>query len=169
MHLKNKILASQIYLILTALFVTSLVVSNLIFQKFFLWNPFGWFPFELSVGLLPYPFTFLITDIISEIYGKKKANQVVVTGLFASFFQFLLCLLQTPPRQPHGLLSTTSCTPKFLACLHWPYWLLCLPICSHSLSTSGFIIFGNKRQKENTCGCGIIFLLFLRNSLILLL
>jgi uncharacterized integral membrane protein (TIGR00697 family) len=93
MHLKNKILASQIYLILTALFVTSLVVSNLIFQKFFLWNPFGWFPFELSVGLLPYPVTFLITDIISEIYGKKKANQVVVTGIFASFFSILIVLI----------------------------------------------------------------------------
>lgn len=74
MLLKEKLLASQIYLILTALFVTSLVVSNLIFQKFFFWNPFGWFPFELSVGLLPYPITFLITDVISEIYGKKKSK-----------------------------------------------------------------------------------------------
>lgn len=93
MQLKNKLLASQIYLILTALFVTSLVVSNLIFQKFFFWNPFGWFPFELSVGLLPYPITFLITDVISEIYGKKKANQIVVTGIFASIFSILIVLV----------------------------------------------------------------------------
>ncbi len=93
MLLKKKLLASQIYLILTALFVTSLVVSNLIFQKFFLWNPFGLFPFELSVGLLPYPITFLITDVISEIYGKKKANQVVITGIFASFFSILIVLV----------------------------------------------------------------------------
>ena len=42
--------------------------------------------FELSVGILPYPITFLITDLISEIYGKKKANQIVIAGLFASFF-----------------------------------------------------------------------------------
>ena len=93
MLLKEKLLASQIYLILTALFVTSLVVSNLIFQKFFFWNPFGWFPFELSVGLLPYPITFLITDVISEIYGKKKANQIVVTGIFASIFSILIVLV----------------------------------------------------------------------------
>jgi uncharacterized integral membrane protein (TIGR00697 family) len=93
MLLKDKLLASQIYLILTALFVTSLVVSNLIFQKFFFWNPFGWFPFELSVGLLPYPITFLITDVISEIYGKKKANQIVVTGIFASIFSILIVLV----------------------------------------------------------------------------
>jgi uncharacterized integral membrane protein (TIGR00697 family) len=42
--------------------------------------------FELSVGILPYPITFLITDLISEIYGKKRANQVVTAGIFASVF-----------------------------------------------------------------------------------
>ena len=83
-------LAYKIYLILAALFITSLVVSNLIFQKFFSWNFFGIYTFEISVGILPYPLTFLITDLISEIYGKKKANQVVVTGIFASFFSLLI-------------------------------------------------------------------------------
>lgn len=88
---KNKLLAHNIYLILAALFIASLVASNLIFQKFFYWYPFdiqihGVKLFEVSVGLLPYPITFLITDILSEIYGKKKANQVVITGIFASLF-----------------------------------------------------------------------------------
>lgn len=68
------------------MFIAALVASNLIFQKFFYWNPFGLFNFELSVGILPYPITFLITDVISEIYGKKKANEVVIAGIFASFF-----------------------------------------------------------------------------------
>ena len=86
MKVSEKILANKIYLVLAALFITSLVVSNLIFQKFFYWNPFGLFRFEISVGILPYPITFLITDLISEIYGKKKANQVVTVGIFASFF-----------------------------------------------------------------------------------
>ncbi|WP_422081697.1 queuosine precursor transporter [Ulvibacterium sp.] len=89
---KDKKLAYQIYLYLGALFITSLVVSNLIFQKFFYWNPFGKIElfgaplFEISVGVLPYPVTFLITDLISEIFGKKKANQIVTAGIFASFF-----------------------------------------------------------------------------------
>lgn len=87
--LKNQ--AQLIYLILAALFIASLVTSNLIFQKFFYWHPFNIEIFdvklfEISVGLLPYPITFLITDILSEIYGKKKANQVVIAGIFASFF-----------------------------------------------------------------------------------
>jgi len=93
MSLKQKLLAHQIYLILATLFITALVVSNLIFQKFFTWNPFGWYPFELSVGILPYPITFIITDIISEIYGKKKANKVVIAGIFASLFALLIIIV----------------------------------------------------------------------------
>jgi uncharacterized integral membrane protein (TIGR00697 family) len=96
---KDKKLAYKIYLYLGALFITSLVVSNLIFQKFFYWHPFGDITvfgaslFEISVGVLPYPITFLITDLISEIYGKKKANQIVTAGIFASFFSMGIILL----------------------------------------------------------------------------
>lgn len=88
--LKNLFLAQRIYLTLGALFITSLVVSNLIFQKFFFWDFFGIYTFEISVGILPYPITFLITDIISEIYGKQKANQIVTIGIFASLFSLLI-------------------------------------------------------------------------------
>jgi len=88
--LKDRLFAQRIYLILGALFIASLVVSNLIFQKFFYWDFFGIYTFEISVGILPYPITFLITDIISEVYGKKKANAVVTAGIFASFFSLLI-------------------------------------------------------------------------------
>ncbi|NRB60774.1 MAG: queuosine precursor transporter [Winogradskyella sp.] len=95
MPLKDKLLAQRIYLLLGGLFITSLVVSNLIFQKFFYWYPvdveiFGSKLFEISVGILPYPITFLITDLISEIYGKKRANDIVVVGIFVSFFSMLI-------------------------------------------------------------------------------
>ena len=95
MTTKDTLAAQRIYLLLGALFITSLVVSNLIFQKFFYWYPtdtslFGTKLFEISVGILPYPITFLITDLISEIYGKKRANQIVVTGIFASLFSMAI-------------------------------------------------------------------------------
>lgn len=95
MQLKDKLLAQRIYLVLGGLFITSLVVSNLIFQKFFYWYPmdielFGSKLFEISVGILPYPITFLITDLISEIYGKKRANDIVIVGIFASLFSLLI-------------------------------------------------------------------------------
>lgn len=95
MTLKDKLAAQHIYMLLGALFITSLVVSNLIFQKFFYWYPFdveifGTKLFIISVGILPYPITFLITDLVSEIYGKKRANQMVVAGIFASLFSVLI-------------------------------------------------------------------------------
>ncbi len=98
MQLKDKLLAQRIYLFLCALFITSLVVSNLIFQKFFYWYPidieiFDSKLFEISVGILPYPITFLITDLISEIYGKKRANDIVIAGIFASLFSVGIILV----------------------------------------------------------------------------
>ena len=97
----NKLWQDRIYLLLAGIFIASLISSNLIFQKFFFWTPFAFianphagefvrwlsgFTFELSVGILPYPITFLVTDIISEIYGREKANRVVLVGFVSSIF-----------------------------------------------------------------------------------
>ena len=113
MNSKDRILANRIYLILAALFIASLVTSNLIFQKFFYWYPFdvdifGVKLFEVSVGLLPYPITFLITDILSEIYGKRKANEVVIAGIFASFFSLLIIYIsKNAPATPWSPVNDT--------------------------------------------------------------
>ena len=86
--------SDMLYIVLAGIFIASLVSCNLIFQKFFqvdIWIPFiGDYTFEQSVGLLPYPITFLVTDIISEIYGRKRASLVVTAGLFASLFMLLI-------------------------------------------------------------------------------
>ena len=104
---KNKS-AESLYLILASIFIASLVSCNLIFQKFFqfdIWLPFiGDYTFAQSVGLLPYPITFLVTDIISEIYGQKRASRVVTAGLFASIFMLIIItisdLSQAAPWSP---------------------------------------------------------------------
>ena len=82
----------RLYLIFTGIFIASLVACNLIFQKFFTWNFLG-LTFELSVGIIAYPITFLVTDLISELYGKKRANQVVISGFCASIFTTLLIFI----------------------------------------------------------------------------
>ena len=85
--------AQKLFLILSGIFIAALVSCNLIFQKFFSWTPFGLYTFEISVGIIPYPITFLVTDIISEVYGKKKANEVVLAGLFSSIFVLLIVMI----------------------------------------------------------------------------
>jgi queuosine precursor transporter len=75
----------KIYLYLAALFIAALVVCNLIANKF-IEVDLGFKTFIISAGVLPYPITFLITDILSEIYGKKKAARIVWAGFTASVF-----------------------------------------------------------------------------------
>ncbi|MEO9533205.1 MAG: queuosine precursor transporter [Crocinitomicaceae bacterium] len=77
--LKNQ--ALLLYLLLTGVFISLFILSNLIFLKFFQIDLADDYTLILSVGLIPYPLTFLVTDIISEIYGQKKANMVVKIGL----------------------------------------------------------------------------------------
>jgi uncharacterized integral membrane protein (TIGR00697 family) len=93
MDRKKKIQAEVMFCVLAALFVAALITANLIFQKFFRWDFFGIYTFELSAGIIPYPVTFLVTDIISEIYGRKMANRVVFAGLFASLFMLLIIVV----------------------------------------------------------------------------
>jgi len=94
LHPAQRELALRIFLLLAALFIASLVTCNLIFRKFFHIEWFGGaLVFEQSVGLLPYPITFLVTDLISELYGRRKANSVVIAGLVASLFTLLIITL----------------------------------------------------------------------------
>lgn len=84
--------ANRLYLLLAGLFVTALVTCNLIANKF-IEVDLGFKVFIISAGVLPYPITFLITDILSEIYGKKKTNMVVYVGFFASLFVLFILWL----------------------------------------------------------------------------
>jgi uncharacterized integral membrane protein (TIGR00697 family) len=73
------------YIILSAIFIASLITCNLIANKFVTVD-LGFKVFIVSAGILPYPLTFLVTDLISEFYGQKKANLVVFSGFVASMF-----------------------------------------------------------------------------------
>ena len=82
----------RIYLILAAFFVGSLLIANIItFKLFSVPLPgdvtvFGQGAVILAAGIIPYPVTFLVTDLISELYGKKRADAVVWTGFWVSLY-----------------------------------------------------------------------------------
>ena len=92
MALENKKFKDHFFLILAGIFIASLVTCNLIANKFVTVD-LGFRVFIVSAGILPYPFTFLVTDLISELYGQKKANLVVFTGFVASMFVLLFLWL----------------------------------------------------------------------------
>lgn len=84
--------ADKLYLYLAALFISALVVCNLIANKFISIDLY-FKTFIISAGVLPYPITFLITDVLSEIYGQKRTNRVVYAGFTASLLVLLVLWL----------------------------------------------------------------------------
>lgn len=82
------------FYILFALFIGLLIGMNVLGGKII---PFG--PFSVSVAFFMVPLSFLATDIIEEVYGKKKAHEIIIAGLFslAVFFFFILFFVWLPP------------------------------------------------------------------------
>ena len=99
-------LARRIYLFLASLFIAALVTCNIIANKFIsvdVWLLGYWKTFTISVGILPYPLTFLITDILSEVYGRRRTNEVVFAGFGVSIFVlFILWLGHVFPAIPNS-------------------------------------------------------------------
>lgn len=84
--------SERIYLVLAVFFVGSLLIANIIaFKLFSVQLPgeltvFGRDAVILAAGIIPYPVTFLMTDLISELYGKKRADAVVWSGFWVSLY-----------------------------------------------------------------------------------
>jgi len=72
----------KVFLVLAGFFLCAMTMLNIIGITRFI--QLG--PLSLAVGVLPYPLTFLCTDLISELYGRKRANFLVTVGLFLNFF-----------------------------------------------------------------------------------
>ena len=97
-----------VFVILSGLFLGTLAILNIlgISRQIDLSFNIGSMriPFVVFVGVLPYPITFLCTDFISELYGKKRANMVVWTGLALNIWVlFFLWLGGVLP--PHTVLG----------------------------------------------------------------
>lgn len=80
-------------LLLQTIFVISIVVANIVGCKVINVGAelFG-IPLMLSGGAITYAFTFLCTDIIGEIWGKKEANRAVILGFVGQVFAIALII-----------------------------------------------------------------------------
>jgi len=79
-----------VFIVLVGMFLGTLAILNILGlsrQIDLSFTIFGMHvPFVVFVGVLPYPITFLCTDFISELYGKKRANTVVWVGLLLNLW-----------------------------------------------------------------------------------
>jgi len=80
--------------IIFGLFISFLIGMNVLGGKII---PFG--PFSVSVAFLIVPLSFLMTDIVEEVYGRKKSQEFIIAGVIALivFLAFLLLFVALPP------------------------------------------------------------------------
>jgi uncharacterized integral membrane protein (TIGR00697 family) len=71
-----------------AVFVTFVVLTNTVGVKLF--TAAGW---TLPVSIVWYPLTFLVTDIVSEVYGRRRARFLVIGGFSMSLLLLAFSLI----------------------------------------------------------------------------
>ena len=76
---------TKLFLVLAAVFTTCLIVGDVIGGKLIELPMPGWTA-VITVGMIPFPVTFLLTDLLNEFYGKKAAR-------FVTFLAFACALL----------------------------------------------------------------------------
>ena len=67
------------FVLIAAVFSTTLITSNIIAVKIF---EFG--PFPLDAAVLLFPITYIIGDILTEVYGYSRARQIIWIGFFCN-------------------------------------------------------------------------------------
>lgn len=88
--------SEKLFTAIAILFCVNLVLTNILAVKIF---NVPYLNIALSGGDLLYPLSFLMTDIVTEVWGKKRANFIVYSGFFISLFMLgmvQICLQLTP-------------------------------------------------------------------------
>lgn len=75
-------------MLLNSIFITTLIVANIVASKVV---TFG--GFVLPAAVVAYPLTFLMTDVIGEIWGKEEANRTVRNGFICQAISLILIVL----------------------------------------------------------------------------
>lgn len=79
----------KLFLVLAGIFTTCLVVGDIIGGKLVSARLFG-VEFTTTVGMLPFPVTFLLTDVLNEFYGKRAARFITLVGFGMAVLSFAI-------------------------------------------------------------------------------
>ncbi|MEZ4337759.1 MAG: queuosine precursor transporter [Sandaracinaceae bacterium] len=86
LHLRRE----RVFIVLAGFFLGTLAMLNILGISRYIDLSFTAFgleiPMPLAVGVLPYPLTFLCTDLLSEFYGRRRASFVVTVGLLLNIW-----------------------------------------------------------------------------------
>lgn len=75
-------------LLLLGIFILALTTANVLGSK--VTTILG---VSVSVGIFTYPFTFVVTDIVEDVFGKELSRQFLIVGIIALILLFALVSL----------------------------------------------------------------------------
>lgn len=82
--------STKLYVYLVAIFVSCLLLGDVTGGKTIA-TPLG----AISVGILPFPVTFLLTDVVNDFYGRKGARFLTFVGFFMALLAYVVLQLST--------------------------------------------------------------------------
>lgn len=103
---------NRLFLLLSGFFVANVIVAEIIGGKIFsVERTFGFTPFDLSLfgenhlsinmsaGSLPWPFVFVLTDVVNEYFGKRGVQFItnLAAGLIVYAFAMIFLAIHVSP------------------------------------------------------------------------
>jgi hypothetical protein len=82
--------SQKLFVYLCAVFVACLLLGDVIGGKI-IRTPLG----PISVGIIPFPVTFLLTDVVNDFYGRKGAQLLTMVGFFMALLAWALLQVTT--------------------------------------------------------------------------
>lgn len=79
---------SNIFLFITVLYVACILISNILASKII--SVFG---IAMTGGVLVFPITYIIGDVLTEIYGYKKTKKVILYGFLCNLLMVIIFFL----------------------------------------------------------------------------
>jgi uncharacterized integral membrane protein (TIGR00697 family) len=120
-RLKQEI--SPIFLLLTCLFVTCLLISNIVAGKLALL-----FGLTLPAAVIVFPLAYIFGDVLTEVYGYKRARLVIWIGFAANLLMSVLFMITIALPYPNfwrnqaAYTVVLGLTPRLVLASSVGYW-----------------------------------------------
>lgn len=82
--------SDKLFVALTAVFVSCLLLGDVIGGKT-VGTPLG----PISVGIIPFPVTFLLTDVVNDFFGRRGARYLTLVGFAMALLAYVVLQLST--------------------------------------------------------------------------
>lgn len=83
----------KLYVLLASIFLTALIVAEITGSKLVQYTLTDDVVFTMTMGVIPFPITFLVTDVINEYFGKPGIRFITVVGMLMIGFMYVVLVI----------------------------------------------------------------------------